>query len=183
MSRTSRKWCPNSTMHITVRGNRKYTIFREYLDYVNYMNILRESLDKYSNEFEIISYVLMTNHIHLQIETKERHIGILMQRLNGLYAKYFNNKYNYEGHLFQERYLSKIIDSSSYMIELSKYIHLNPVRAKIVENPADYLWSSYNVYMDKRKDDIIHREKILSFFENDNASEHYKKYVENLIEN
>ena len=79
MSRTSRKWCPNSTMHITVRGNRKYTIFREYLDYVNYMNILRESLDKYSNEFEIISYVLMTNHIHLQIETKERHIGILMQ--------------------------------------------------------------------------------------------------------
>ena len=183
MSRTSRKWCPNSTMHITIRGNRKYTIFREDLDYVNYMNILRESLDKYSNEFEIISYVLMTNHIHLQIETKERHIGIFMQRLNGLYAKYFNNKYNYVGHLFQERYLSKIIDSSSYMIELSKYIHLNPVRAKIVENPADYLWSSYNVYMDKRKDDIIHREKILSFFENDNASEHYKKYVENLIEN
>ena len=106
-----------------------------------------------------------------------------MQRLNGLYAKYFNNKYNYVGHLFQERYLSKIIDSSSYMIELSKYIHLNPVRAKIVENPADYLWSSYNVYMDKRKDNIIHREKILSFFENDNASEHYKRYVENLIEN
>ena len=52
MSRTSRKWCPNSTMHITIRGNRKYTIFREDLDYVNYMNILRESLDKYSNEFE-----------------------------------------------------------------------------------------------------------------------------------
>ena len=69
------------------------------------------------------------------------------------------------------------------MIELSKYIHLNPVRAKIVENPADYVWSSYNVYMGKRKDNIVNRKRILSFFESDNASEHYKKYVENIIDN
>lgn len=116
MSRTSRKGYPNSSMHITVRGNRKYSIFREYSDYINYIYILKDSLDKYKNEFEIISYVLMTNHIHLQIETKEMHIGFFMQRVNGFYAKYFNNKYNYVGHLFQERYLSKIIDNNSYML-------------------------------------------------------------------
>ncbi len=178
MSRASRKWYPDSIMHITVRGNRKYSIFRDYSDYVNYMYILRDSLDNYKNEFEIISYVLMTNHIHLQIQTKQIHIGIFMQRLNGFYAKYFNNKYNYVGHLFQERYLSKIIDSRSYMIELSRYIHLNPVRARLVENPEDYLWSSYNVYMGKRKDNIIHDEKILSLFEDEKAREHYKRYVE-----
>ncbi|WP_294392321.1 hypothetical protein [uncultured Clostridium sp.] len=64
------------------------------------------------------------------------------------------------------------------MIELSRYIHLNPVRAKLVENPEDYLWSSYNVYMGKRKDNIIHDEKILSLFEDEKAREHYKRYVE-----
>ena len=165
-------------MHITVRGNRKYSIFREYSDFINYKYILRDSLDKYKDDFEIISYVLMTNHIHLQIETKERHIGFFMQRVNGFYAKYFNNKYNYVGHLFQERYLSKIIDNKSYMIELSRYIHLNPVRGKIVEKPEDYLWSSYNVYMGKINDNIVHCEKILSLFDSNKAKDDYKKYVE-----
>lgn len=178
MSRTSRKWYPNASLHITMRGNRRYNIFRDYLDYINYMYILREALDKYEDEFEIISYVLMTNHIHLQIKTKEKHIGFFMQRVNGFYARYFNNKYNYTGHLFQERYLSRIIDSNSYMLELSRYIHLNPVRAKIVEKPEDYVWSSYNVYIGKRKDKIIHSEDILAFFDSNKSMNDYKKYVE-----
>ena len=131
-------WYPGAIYHVTSRGNRKYNIFRENQDYVNYLEILQEALDYYKNEYELIAYCLMTNHVHLQIKTINKHVWYLMSRINKLYAKNFNSKYNYVGHLFQSRYNAEIITNDKYYVEVSRYIHLNPVRANIVKRPEDY---------------------------------------------
>ena len=186
MPRKARIWYPNSIMHITIRGNRKEKIFRKTIDYIVYKKILIECLEHFNNEYEILSYVLMSNHVHLQIKTHELHIGMFMQRLNQSYAKYFNNKYNYLGHLFQERYLSKIIDSDAYLIELSRYIHLNPVRARMVKSAELYRWSSYQIYIGKKKEKFINSDLILSWCKeknNNNPNEVYKNYVEKIFHN
>ena len=123
----------------------------------------------------------MTNHIHLQIETKSVHIKKLMCRINTFYAKYFNNKYDYHGHLFQGRYGSQIIDSDSYILEASRYISLNPVRANIVEKPEDYEWSSYSMLIGKKKEKLIKSDRILSYFIQSRKRELYRMYVESAI--
>ncbi|WP_298842787.1 transposase [Clostridium sp.] len=127
-------------MHITTRGNRRNDLSRDEEDYKVYLGTLDYVLEKTGDQFEVVSYVLMSNHVHLQVQTKEMHIKCFMGRLNNLYAKYFNNKYNYVGHLFQERYGSEIIYDDKYVLEASRYIHLNPVRANMVKKPEEYKW-------------------------------------------
>lgn len=104
-----------------------------------------------------------------------------MKRLNNFYAKYFNNKYNYTGHLFQERYGSEIINSDRYMLETSRYIHLNTVRANMVKKPEEYECSSYCMYIGKRKERIINSENILAYFKKENCRELYKIYMESAM--
>lgn len=138
-------WCPGAMYHVTSRGNHRNDIFREKEDYIIYLENLQEAIRYYENQYEVIAYCLMTNHIHLQIKTKDRHIWYLMSRVNKSYARNFNNKYNYVGHLFQSRYNAEIIEEDRYVLEVSRYIHLNPVRANMVEEPEDYPWSSYSM--------------------------------------
>lgn len=104
----------------------------------------------------------------------------LLMRVNGFYAKYFNNKYQYVGHLFQGRYGSELVVEDSYVLETSRYIHLNPVRAKMVEKPDSYKWSIYSMYIVKEKEIFICSNRILSYFKAKNR-ELYKKYVEAVI--
>ncbi|MGH4050369.1 MAG: transposase [Clostridium sp.] len=103
-----------------------------------------------------------------------------MMRVNRFYAKYFNNKYLYIGHLFQARYGSELIEQDSYVLETSRYIHLNPVRAKMVEMPNNYQWSSYSMYIGNEKEKFICSNRVLSYFKNKNI-ELYKIYVESAI--
>ena len=100
-----------------------------------------------------------------------------MRIINLFYARYFNNKYNFVGHLFQGRYRSELIEEDSYNLATSRYIHLNPVRSSMVETPVEYDWSSYDVYLGEREDDLINEERLLSYFKN-NSRVLYKKYVE-----
>lgn len=181
MPRKNRLWREGSILHITVRGNRRSDIFRSVDDYYVYLKSLQHSIKFYNNEFQILSYCLMTNHIHLQIETKSVHIKKLMGKINTFYAKYFNNKYDYHGHLFQGRYGSQIIDSDSYILEASRYISLNPVRANIVKKPEDYEWSSYPMLIGKRKEKLINSDRILSYFIQSRKRELYRMYVESAI--
>lgn len=99
-----------------------------------------------------------------------------MSRINKSYARNFNNKYNYVGHLFQSRYNAEIIETDEYVLEASRYIHLNPVKAKMVERPEDYCWSSYSMYIGKGKEKLIHSESILSYFKGNRDL--YRQYVE-----
>lgn len=119
----------------------------------------------------------MTNHIDLQVQTKEKHIKYLMMRVNRFYAKYSNNKYNYIGHLFQARYGSELIEEDNYVLEVSRYIHLNPVITNMIKKPEDYKWSSYCTYIGNEKEKFLCSNRILSYFKNKNRKL-YKKYFE-----
>ena len=118
----------------------------------------------------------------MQIETTDVEIWNIMRYINLAYTKYFNNKYNFIGHLFQGRYRAEIIESDSYNLQTSRYIHLNPVKASMVERPIEYKWSSYGVYMGQVKSDIVNEQKILSYFK-DNSRELYREYVESKLRN
>lgn len=176
MPKKKRIWYPGAVYHIMCRGNRRGDIFREDADYEAYLKIMEEVRQKYG--FILYSYCLMTNHVHLQLETEEIHISRIMQCMNLYYTKYFNNKYNYVGHLFQGRYKSALIEKDAYNLQTSRYIHLNPVKPKMVEMPLEYPWSSYDIYMGLRVSSLVDDTKILRYFEG-SSRELYRDYVEN----
>src|SRR5665648_946757 len=122
--------------HIMCRGNHRHDIYRDDEDRQVYLTLLREPKKEYN--FYLHSYSRMTNHVHLHIETADINISIIMKRINLLYAQYFNNKYNFVGHLFQDCFKSELIETDQYHLEIGKYIHLNPVRANMTELPIDY---------------------------------------------
>ena len=157
MPKKKREWYPGAVYHIMCRGNRRSDLFRDEEDFLVYLSILQEAEDKH--DFVLYSYCLMTNHVHLHLKTKDKKISKIMRTINLLYAKYFNNKHNFIGHLFQGRYKSELIENDSYNLTISKYIHLNPVRAEMVEKPVEYEWSSYRTYMGKTESELVDKAK------------------------
>ncbi|GAA0180478.1 hypothetical protein SH2C18_31650 [Clostridium sediminicola] len=89
---------PNTTHHITIRGNRRNVILRDEEDFEVYLTQLQGNIEYYNNEYEILCYCLMDNHVHLLLNTYDRHMKFFMKRINSIYPRYFNNKYNYCGH-------------------------------------------------------------------------------------
>lgn len=178
IARERRKWFPGASYHVVARGNRKEEIFRQVEDYKVYMKLLRKVNEKYP--FRLYSYCLMGNHVHLQIATTDSEIWKIMRELHWAYSMYFNGKYDLTGHLFQGRYYSELIDTESYLLQISKYIHLNPVKAGIVDKPIQYPWSSYRVFMGVNKDDLVDEEFILNLFQN-GSRELYREYVESEV--
>ena len=134
MPTQKRTWYPGACYHVTARGNHRNDIFKDEEDFLHYLMLMNEALNYYKyNNYEIICYCLMDNHVHLLLKTEDEPIGQFMCRLNSKYAKFYNKKYNYIGHLFQDRYHSEIIENDQQMLETSRYIHLNPIRAKMVK--------------------------------------------------
>jgi REP element-mobilizing transposase RayT len=175
MPRKKRVWYPGAAYHIYCRGNRKSLLFRNKKDYRYYLYFLEQSKLRYF--YDLFAYCLMPNHIHLQIKTKEIEIWEIMRWVNLTYAKYFNSKYDLVGHLFQGRYGSNLIKDDAHNVSTSRYIHLNPVEAEIVKDPAEYRWSSYDVYLGIRYSELVDEDYILSYYQN-SGSEGYKKYIE-----
>lgn len=174
IGRKLRIWFPGATYHLMNRGIRKQAIFLEEEDYETFLLILEKVLKKTGAKLH--AYCLMTNHIHLLIETKEEKVSIIMQILTGDYARYFNRKYGLRGHLFEGRYCSGLIRNIANFMQISRYIHMNPVKAHIVPKPEAYKWSSYRVFLGALEDDITERQVILSLF--DNSVKKYQDYVE-----
>lgn len=175
MSYRERVWYPNCAYHITARGNRRSDIFKDGEDFDIYLSYIDNTMAYYDDEYKLVAYCLMDNHVHLMIETKERHIKYFMTRVHSMYAKYFNHKYNFIGHLFQDRYFSEHIENDSQMIETSRYIHLNPVKANMVELPEEYKYSSFDMYIGLKKERRITSSSILSYFSGDRGK--YKEFV------
>jgi len=176
LPRKARIWYPGANYHIMCRGNHRHDIYRDDEDRQVYLTLLRETKKEYN--FYLHSYCLMTNHVHLHIETADINISIIMKRINLLYTQFFNNKYNFVGHLFQDRFKSELIETDQYHLEIGRYIHLNPVRANMTELPIDYTWSSYRVYMGIHQDSLVTTEKTLGYFSAPRG-ERYRLYVEN----
>ena len=127
------------------RGNRRTAIFKDPLDYICFLECLKHIKDKYS--FKIHSICLMTNHFHMAVETAETEIGKIMQKVLSIYAEEFNHRHSFTGHLFEGRYTSCLIEDERYLLEVSRYIHLNPVKAMMVREPLAYEYSSYSLFV------------------------------------
>ncbi len=154
MGRNKRILRDNSFYHMTTRGNRKREVFKYTDDYKFYLNLLRKYKRKHT--ISIYSYCLMPNHVHLLgYVHKKEDLSRFMHDLNRGYVKYFNDTYKLVGHLWQGRFVSKPVLRDKYLFDCITYIEFNPVRAKLVNNPGDYPWSSYKARMRGDKDPIV----------------------------
>lgn len=136
---------PNTIYHIYNRGNNKQNIFRIDADYGFYLKRLKQSLEK--RNFDLICYCLMPNHVHLVVrQLSDVPPAKFLSSLHTSYSMVFNKKYEQVGHLFQDRYKQKIIETDEYLKSLIAYVHLNPVEAGLCKLPKEYKWSSYLEY-------------------------------------
>lgn len=132
--------------HVTARGNYRQDIFYSDKDKELYMELLAYYQKQLG--FRLYAFVLMDNHIHLLLERSDKaSLAEIIKSLNGRYSKQCNKRKKKKGHLFQGRFYSVIVEADSYLLELTRYIHLNPVRAGIAERPQDYVWSSCRTYL------------------------------------
>ena len=149
MSRPLRIEYPGAVYHITSRGNEKKPVFKDDQDRANFLNTLQHVNKRYN--WICHAYCLMTNHFHLLIETPDGNLSLGMRQLNGVYTQLFNKWHGRVGHLFQGRYKAILIQKDSHLLEVCRYVVLNPVRAKMVEKPEDWMWSSYLATAGKTK--------------------------------
>lgn len=167
--------------HVSARGNEKKRIYFSNSDYEKFKHYINKARDKY--KLVLHCYVLMINHYHLILETPNANLDKIMHYINSSYTNYVNRKMKRSGHLLQGRYKAILIDQDSYLLELSRYVHLNPVRAGMVQKPEDYPHSSYGSFISNRRDDIVYRDLILGIIsKNENKSmRDYKHFAEDAI--
>ena len=141
MGPTPRLQIADGLYHITARGNARADIFRDELDYPEFLRFFATVVAGYS--WLCHSYCLIPNHYHLLVETPEPNLAAGMHALNGRYARWFNRRHDRDGHVFQGPYGAVLIEDDDHLLEVCRYIALNPVRAGLVETPGDWPWSSY----------------------------------------
>ena len=149
MARQWRIEYPGAIYHVLSRGNGRQDIFLDDDDRFAFLDLLQSLADRY--EIEVYAYVLMGNHYHLLLKTQEPNLSRGMQWLGTAYTRGFHLRHHTSGHLFQGRFKSFLVENCAYLLQLSLYIHRNPIRAKIVPRLADYAWSSYRYYAYKKK--------------------------------
>lgn len=161
--------------HILTRGNNRQDVFKDEKDFQKYLEILLRYKEKY--KFRLYHYALMKNHIHLVLEItgKGGNLAEIMKGINLSYVQHFKNRYRHIGHFWQDRYKSILISKDNYLLACGSYVELNPVRAKIVEDPKDYRWSSYNAYAYGKADNITDEHQIYRGL-SDNEADRRKRY-------
>ena len=192
MPRPRREWYPGAFYHVMSRGNRRLVLYNDEDDFISFLELILETREKY--QFMVHSLCLMSNHFHMALETKDVELWKIMKRMLHPYSVNFNKKYNYTGHLFENRYTSCLIEDERYFLEVSRYIHLNPVKARIVRDPLDYTYSSYGLFVNRTKgaeeiidrkkakikemiSEIVETDRVLSAFQPD-PHEQYRMFVE-----
>ncbi|MBN1382435.1 MAG: transposase [Deltaproteobacteria bacterium] len=151
--------------HVTSRGNARQEIFLEAGDYRLFLEVLGDVVERY--RWIIHAYCLMGNHYHLLIETPQANLSLGMRQLNGVFTQKYNRRHGRTGHLFQGRYKAFIVDKDAYLLELSRYIVLNPVRAGMVESAEEWPWSSYRATVGiETAEQFLHTDWLLSLFFN-----------------
>jgi REP element-mobilizing transposase RayT len=179
VSRPLRIEYPGAFYHVTSRGNERKMVFQSARDREKYLSYLESAHDRYGAIIHV--YCLMGNHYHLLLETPRGNLSQILHHINGAYTTYFNIKRDRSGHLFQGRFKGILVERDTYYKELSRYIHLNPVRAELVKSPSEYPWSSYRCFIGKdKKPDWLTTELVLGDFggEGRNGYGGYREYVE-----
>jgi putative transposase len=165
MPRKARLDAPGTLHHVMIRGMDGVEIFREEQDRQAFIDRLSQLVE--SSQTRILAWVLMANHVHLLLFSGPQGLSQFMRRLLTAYAIYFNRRYERRGHLFQDRYKSIVCEEEAYLLELVRYIHLNPLRAGIVKGLEElnrYKWSGHSVLIGKEKNDWQERGYILRNF-------------------
>jgi REP element-mobilizing transposase RayT len=162
MPRRPRLHVPGGLFHIVLRGNGRQDIFFDVQDRLLWEQCLQTELDRHKHR--VHAYCWMTNHVHLAIEAHTAPLGGFMATLASRYAKALNKKLRRSGHLFERRYRSTLVQAESYLLELVRYIHLNPVRAGIVSDPSQYRWSSHAAYFGGTSPRWLTSKKVLLAF-------------------
>lgn len=141
MSRPLRLEFSGAVYHVTSRGNARQRIYQDDTDREQFLSVLAHGVDRY--DWLCHGYCLMDNHYHLLIETPKPNLSMGMRQLNGIYTQSFNRRHRRVGHLFQGRFKAILVEKETHLLELCRYVVLNPVRAKRVNHPGKWGWSSY----------------------------------------
>lgn len=145
MPRPPRLHVAGGFYHVVLRGNHRQPVFLEPSDRAMLDDLLAQALARF--DARVHAYCWMTNHIHLAVQVAETPLGPLMQRVAGRYARRVQQRVPTTGHLFERRYRAVLVDADAHLLRLTRYIHLNPVRAGLVADPADYPWSGHCAYL------------------------------------
>lgn len=144
MTRPLRLEFPGALYHVTSRGDRRGTIYLDDTDRLAWQEVLALVCERY--HFVVHSFCQMSNHYHLLVETVEANLSQGMRQLNGVYTQHFNRRHKLVGHVLQGRYKAILVQKENYLLELARYIVLNPVRAHMVASPDDCYWSSHPMF-------------------------------------
>jgi len=167
-SRKPRLYHPGALYHVMLRGNAKQTIFGDERAYHQFEKILAEGLDEHKHRLH--AYCWMGNHIHMLLQSADQPISGMMKVLSQRYTQWFNKRHDRSGHLFQGRYKALMVDADSYLLELVRYIHLNPVRAELVEQVDDYPWSSHHAYLGRQTTPWLTTDWVLRQFDEERGA-------------
>ncbi len=181
MPRPPRLLLSHSFYHVMTRGNNRHTVFYDNQDFDYFLEIFAKY--KKLHPFNLYHYCLMPNHTHLLLQTKDaQDFAVFMKKLNLAYFHYYNKRYGWIGHFWQDRYKSQAVGKDSYFIQCGKYIELNPVRADLVEKPEDYRYSSYKYYGLSQADDLITSDFLYETLGSD-MQERQQVYAKLIVEN
>ena len=189
LPRKKRIWYPGAAYHVMSRGNRRTAIYKDEADYCHFLDIIKLTMKEFA--FRVHSVCMMTNHFHMEIETSDVEVWWIMQKIKSVYAEEFNHRHKYTGHLFEGRYAASLIEDERYFLEVSRYIHLNPVKAMMVREPLLYKYSSYFLYVSREAEmrqgkvcsmmaEIVDTGRVLSAFRRE-PREQYRMFVEGKI--
>ena len=177
MSRKPRLYFPGALYHVMLRGNGGQALFFEHTDYHHFYKLLAEGHAGFDHR--IHAFCLMNNHAHLAIQTGSQPLSPIMQNVSFRYTRWINKRQKRVGHLFQGRYKALLVDQDRYLLALIRYIHLNPTRAGIVKELAEFPWSSHAAYLGGKQPDWLHCDLGLSLFSSDRseARKFYATYI------
>jgi len=178
MSRPLRIEYPDAWYHIMSRARRGQEAFPAREDYHSFIDLLKDTAEMFN--MRIAAYCLMTTNYHLLVQTPDANLSRCMRHINGVYTQRYNARNECDGTLFRGRYKSILIDADSYLLELVRYIHRNPLRAGIAGKVEDYPWTSHNGYISKAKKwEWLYKNYILDMFSTDKGIQitSYKRFV------
>ena len=162
MARQLRIQYKSAFYHVMNRGNGRQLIFRSEKHYQMFLDLLAEAVDLW--EIRIHAFSLLPNHYHLLIETPLANLSRAMRHINGVYTQRWNRSCRSDGHLFRGRYKAILVEDDAYLVELARYIHLNPVKARLAEKPEQHPWTSHRLYLKNSKIEWLSTDRILDYF-------------------
>lgn len=178
MTRPLRLDLPDGIHHVTARGNARELVYRNEEDRRAWNAILAETIERF--DWYVLAYCQMGNHYHVLVETPRPNLSRGMRQLNGVYAQAFNRRHGRVGHVFQARFHATLVERGEHLLALASYVPLNPVRARLCDEPAQWRWSSYRSTLGLDPPGSVAVDRLLAHFaeSREDARTRYRAYVE-----